>query len=171
MAGQKFLTNNAGVKTEVAAIQTSAGAGDAGKIPGLDSSGRLDSSMMPVGLAAEVDTATTSEAISAGDYVQLYASSGLKARKADASTSGKEATHFALSAVTNGASGTFYRISQSNTQKTGMTPGAKQYLSVTVPGGTQETVPSGTGQLVQLLGVATSATQMVFQPSDPIVLA
>ena len=91
MAGEKFLQLVNGVPTGKAAIQASAGAGDAGKIPALDSQGRMDQSMMPVGIAPETDTATASEALSAGDFVNLYNSSGLKAHKADASTAGKEA--------------------------------------------------------------------------------
>jgi hypothetical protein len=43
MAGNKYLKNASGVVTEEASIQTSAGAGDAGKIPALDSAGKLDS--------------------------------------------------------------------------------------------------------------------------------
>ena len=170
MAGEKFLQLNNGVPTGKEAIQISSGAADAGKIPALDAAGKFDASMMPVGVAAEADSATASEALSAGDFVNPYASSGLKARKADASAVGKAATHFCLAAVANAATGTFYRISQLNNQRTGMTPGATQYLSTSTPGGTQETVPSVTGQVVQRLGIARSATELIFQPSDPIVV-
>lgn len=170
MAGEKFIKFINGVLSAVSAIQVSAGAADAGKIAALDDAGKWDISMMPVGIGTETDTATASEALAAGDFVNLYASSGLKARKADASTSGKEATHFTLAAVSNAATGTFYRISQLNNQRTGMTPGAKQWLSTTVPGSTQETVPSTAGQVAQCLGIARSATELIFQPSDPIVV-
>src|SRR5512143_1765954 len=98
MAGDKYLYNNVGALTEKAAIQSSAGAGDAGKIPALDAAGRLDNSMMPVGLGAETDVITTSEALSAGDFVNIWASTGTKVRKADATTAGKEAHGFVLSA-------------------------------------------------------------------------
>ncbi len=170
MAGEKFLQLVNGIPTGKSAVQSSAGVGDAGKIPALDSTGKLDTSLMPPGIAAETDVATASEALSAGNFVNLYASSGLKVRKADGSSVGKEANGFVLAAVSNGASATVYRLSQLNNQLSGMTPGAKQYLSVSSPGGTQETVPVADGQVVQCLGVAKSATELIFMGNDPIVV-
>jgi hypothetical protein len=43
----KYLANNSGTITEVAANQTSAGAGDADKLVALNSAGVLDVTMMP----------------------------------------------------------------------------------------------------------------------------
>ena len=170
MAGDKYIYNNAGVLTEKAAIQSSAGAGDAGKVPALDSTGKIDSTMMPVGVGTEVDVIPAVGAIAAGDLVNIYTATGaVKCRKADGSTAGKEAHGFVLAAVADAANATVYRPSQSNTQKTGLTPGTKQYLSVTTPGGTQETAPA-TGVL-QVVGVAVSATALDFNPQAPIVLA
>ena len=150
---------------------TSVGAADAAKVPVLDGTGKLDMSFMPVGLGAETDVITASEALSAGDFVNVWNSAGAKVRKADGSTSGKEAQGFVLAAYSSSASATVYRISQLNNQLTGMTPGAKQYLSATVPGGRAETAPSSTGQTVQCLGVAKSATEIIFQPTPSIELA
>ena len=171
MAGNKYLSNNAGAITEVAGIQSSAGAGDAGKIPAVDSTGRLDSTFMPVGVSVETDSITTSESLSAGDLVNIYASSGTKCRKADGSTNGKEAHGFVLAGSSSPGPATVYRTSQSNTQKTSMTPGAIQYLSDTVPGGTMETAPTTAGHTVQMVGIAKSDTEMIFQPRIGIVLA
>ena len=169
MAGDKFLYNNAGRITEKASNQTSAGAGDAGKIVALDSAGKLDITLMPSGIGADTITAEASEALAAGDFVNLYNSSGLKARKADATTSGKEANGFVLSAVESAASGTVYRQGVNN-QLTGMTVGARQYLATT-PGARTETAPSATGNVVQFLGIATSATEMFFEERESFVLA
>jgi hypothetical protein len=166
----KYLFQNGGVITEKSALASSAGAGDAGKIPALDPTGRLDSTMMPVGIGAEVDVIAASENLAAGDFVNIYANSGVKCRKADATISGKEAHGFVLSAVTSGQNATVYRISQSNTQLTGMTPGARQFLATTA-GGRTETAPNASGNVVQILGVAKSATELIFQPGCPIVLA
>lgn len=172
MAGNKYLSNNAGAITEVVANQSSAGAGDAGKIPALDATGKLDVSMMPVGIGAENDIIVASEALSAGDFVNIWEDTGVaKVRKADGSTTGKEAHGFVLAVVNFPGNATVYRWSQLNNQKTSMTPGVMQYLSITVPGGTQETVPTGAGKTLQKLGVAKSATEMVFMALDPIVLA
>jgi len=102
MAAHKFLKNNSGVITEEAAVDSSSGAGDAGKIPALDSAGKLNANMMPTGVDIEVSTITASEDLSGGDFVNVWESTGAKARKADATTAGKEATGFVLAAVTSG---------------------------------------------------------------------
>jgi hypothetical protein len=170
MAGNKYLSLVAGIKTEVAASQSSAGVGDAGKIPALDATGKLDTSMMPVGIGAETDSIACTENLAAGDFVNIYSSSGAKCRKADATTAGKEAHGFVLSGFTSGQTAIVYRMSQSNTQLSGLTPGAKQFLSTTA-GGRTETCPSASGNIVQVLGVAVSASAMEFIPTDPITLA
>jgi hypothetical protein len=167
----KFLYSNAGILTEKEALTSSAGAGDAGKIPGLDATGRFDPSMMPVGLGAESQTIQASEALAAGDYVNIWTDTGAaRVRKADATSAGKEANGFVLAAVSSGASATVYAPSQTNTQLSGLTPGAQYYLSTTA-GGVTTTPPSGSGNVIQKLGRAGSATTIVFAPSDPIVLA
>ncbi len=165
----KYLTNAAGTITEVSTITTSAGAGDVGKIPGLDSSGRLDTSVMPSGIGADTASITASEALAAGDFVNVWNSSGAKVRKADASVAGKEAHGFVLAAVSNATNATVY-FEAANTQVTGMTPG-NVFLSATTPGLATSTAPSGAGQVVQRLGVATSATSINVEVQTPIVLA
>lgn len=168
MSGNKYVANNAGTLTEVAAIQSSAGAGDAGKIPALDAAGKLDTSMMPTGIAADTASITASEALAAGDLVNIHNSSGAKVRKADASTSGKEAHGFVIASVLNGGTATVY-FEGSNAQVTGLTPGV-QYLSTT-PGLCTATAPSGSGNVVQRVGFATASTSMNFQSQAPVVLA
>jgi hypothetical protein len=171
MAGNKYIQNNAGVLTEAVAIQTSGGAADAGKIPALDSSGRLDTSMMPVGSGMEADVIPASENLAAGNLVNIWNNSGAaNARKADATTAGKEAMGFVLAAVTAPANATVYRTSQSNTQMSGLTPGAKYFLSTTA-GGVTATAPSGSGNVVQQVGTAINATTLSFNPGDVLVLA
>src|SRR5690349_5949914 len=98
MAGDQYLkTGSDGKPAENRAIQSSAGAGDGGKIPALDSTGRLDSSMMPVGIAPETIAFTASEDIAAGAYVNLHSSSGLKGRNAD-NSNGRKADGYVLAA-------------------------------------------------------------------------
>jgi hypothetical protein len=168
MAGNKYLTNNAGTITEVASLQSSAGAGDAGKIPALDAAGRLDNSMMPSGIGADTASVTSSENLAAGDLVNIWNSTGAKVRKADATTAGKEAHGFVLSAVTSPAAATVY-FEGSNTGVTGLTPGP-QFLSTTA-GVATATAPSGAGNVVQRVGFATAAAALNFQAGVPIVLA
>lgn len=194
---KKFIKNNAGTLTEEAALTTSAGAGDADRIPALnaagvldptilnakasssgagdagkiaqlDGTGRLDSTMMPVGLGADTAVVTTSEALAAGDFVNIHNSTGAKARKADASTAGKEAHGFVLAAFGSGAAATVY-FEGTNTQVSGQTPGVV-FLSAS-PGLSAGAAPTGAGQVVQKLGIAISATAINFEAQQHVVLA
>ena len=54
MAGNKYKALVSGIDTLVASNQTSAGAGDAGKIMALNSSGLLEGTMLPVGVGPDV---------------------------------------------------------------------------------------------------------------------
>ena len=165
----KFLKLVNGVPTEMEGQVQSAGAGDAGKIPALDATGKLDETLMPSGIGADVALIEASENLSAGDFVSIYDSSGAKCRKADASTTGKHAHGFVLDAVTSGSNATVY-FEGPNDQVTGATPG-DVYLSDSTPGGFTSTAPSGTGKVVQRLGVAVSATSINFEAGQRYVLS
>lgn len=167
----KFIKLNGGRLQEESGVTVSAGAADAGRLPQLDASGRLDNSVMPVGIGADTASIQASEALAAGDFVNIHNVSGApRVRKADAATSGKEAHGFVLAAVSSGANATVYFEGQ-NTQVTGKTPGARQYLSPTTPGATTETPPSAAGQVVQFVGVAISATSITTEIEDGVILA
>jgi hypothetical protein len=195
---QKVITNNAGVLTEVASINTTAGASDAqklvatnaegildatlinstttsngadsaGKVVALGSNGLLDSSMLPAGIGEETVAVTASEALTAGDFVNVWDDSGTaKVRKADATVAGKEAHGFVLADVASAATATVH-LEGTNNQCSGLIPG-RQFLSTTA-GKCGNTAPSASGNVVQCLGFATSATAMSFQPNPPITLA
>ena len=147
---------------------SSAGAGDTGKLVALDATGRIDSTMMPVGIGADTQAITTSEALAAGDFVNLWNSSGAKVRKADATTAGKHAMGFVLSAFGSGVPATVY-FEGTNTAVTGQTPG-DVYLATTA-GGATTTPPSAAGNVVQPIGFASSPTTINFQASRPVTLA
>ena len=198
-SSKKFLKNSGGYTAEEAAVTTSAGAGDADKIPALnasgvldasivnakvqsagasdsgkvvalDGSGRLDPTVMPVGLGADTAAIVASEALAAGDFVNVFdgGSGAFKVRKADATTSGKHAMGFVLAAVASGATATVY-FEGTNTQVSGQTPG-DVFLQTTAGKGAA-TVPSAPGNVVQNIGFAVSATAVNFQSNRPIVLA
>ena len=169
MAAKKFLRLVNGVLTEIFGVQTSAGAGNAGDLVSLDNSGRIDNSMMPVGIGADTATITASEGLAAGDWVNVWNdASTAKVRKADATTAGKEVHGFILSAVTSGNPATVY-FEGTNTQVTGQTPGPV-YLQTTAGAG-GATIPSASGNVVQQIGVAVSATAVNFERNTPVVLA
>lgn len=150
------------------AINTSAGAGDASKIVQLDSSGKIDMTMMPTGVGADSASITTSEAISSGDFVNIHNSTGAKVRKADATVAGKEAHGFVLVGVGSAASATVY-FEGTNTGVSGQTPGPV-FLSTTA-GQAAAAAPSGSGNVVQRIGFAISATAINFQSQPPVTLA
>lgn len=148
------------------AKNTTAGAGDANKIPQLGADGRLDESFMPVGIAAETATATASEAISAGNLVNLYNNAGvLTARKADAATN-KPAHGYAKAAIASAATGVVH-FEGKISGLTGLTPG-DVYLGAA--GAVTATAPTATGSCSQLVGTATSATEVNFNPDTAILL-
>lgn len=193
----KFIKNNAGALQEEAALTTSAGAGDANKVPALnsngvldltivngkassagagdagkvvalDGAGKIDVTMMPTGIGADTASITASEALAAGDFVNIWNSTGAKVRKADATSAGKEAHGFVISAVSNGASATVY-FEGSNTAVTGQVPGP--VFLATTAGAATTTAPSTAGNIVQRIGFATSATSINFQSQPPVTLA
>lgn len=196
-SSKKFIRNNAGTLAEEAALTTSAGAGDADKIPALnasgvldlsivngknasagagdagklaalDAAGKLDLTMMPTGIGADSAVITASEALAAGDFVNIWNSTGAKARKADATVAGKEAHGFVLAAVSNGNPATVY-FEGTDTAVTGQTPGPV-FLSTTA-GLASNAAPSGSGNVVQRVGFAISATAINFQSQPPVTLA
>lgn len=155
--------------TVVNSKTTSAGAGDTGKVVALDATGRIDSSMMPVGIGADTQSITTSEAIAAGAFVNIWNSTGAKLRNADATVSGKEAHGFVLVGAASGAVAIVY-FEGTNTAVTGHTPGIA-YLSTTPGIATTTIIPSGSGNIVQVLGFCTSPSTINFQSQPPITLA
>lgn len=169
MAADKYLGLANGIVTEKAGAQTST----ANAIAAMDATGKLNLNMMPAGIGAEVESIMASEALLAGDFVNKWNDSGTpKVRKADASTGGKEANGFVLAGAGSGNMVDVYAIGGvANNQMSGMTIGARQYLSDANAGKTIESPPVGATKVVQSLGRATSATVLVPVYTDPITLA
>lgn len=156
------------IKSVILSIQASAGAADADKLIATGADGKLHPSFLPAGVGASTVVAIASEALSAGEFVDLYSDGGaLRVRKADASTL-KAADGFVMAGVANGASATVYPLGELNSQLTGLTPGLDYYLSTSAPGGVQTAAPSAAGQLYQRLGVAVSATEL--QSADDLAV-
>lgn len=168
MAAKKFLRLVNGVLTEIFGVQSSAGAANAGDLVALDDTGHISNDMMPVGIGADTSTISASETLAAGDWVNVWNNSGAKVRKADATTAGKEAHGFVLAAVTSGNPATVY-FEGTNTQVSGQTPGPVFLQTTAGTGGA--TIPSASGNVVQQIGVAVSATAVNFERSAPVTLA
>jgi hypothetical protein len=159
------------VPVEVEATVISVGAGDAGKIPGLDSTGKLDISLMPSGIGPDVVVIEASEALSAGDFVNIYDNSGTpNARKADASTAnaGKIAHGYVVDNVSSAANASIY-FEGTNDAVTGLTAGVTYALSHTAPGGVVALGSATTmaGHSLQILGVATSSSTLNVELGKP----
>lgn len=200
MAVPRFLANFAGRMKEVLTIATSAGAADAEKVPStnangyldpsllnakdssagaadafkvplLDSSGRLSPTMMPSGIGANTKAYPASEALAASDLVNVWSDAGTaKVRKADATAEGKEVAGFVLEVVGSGGTATVY-FEGTIAGLSGLTPGARMFLSASTPGSATSVAPSASGNVVQVIGTAVSATEIDFERSEPITKA
>jgi hypothetical protein len=168
MAVHKVIQiSSTGAQSEYAGKSTSSGAGDAGEFPILDGSGKLDITLMPNGIGADSITATAGEALAAGDFVYLNGSGAVL--KADATTFAKRAMGYVLSSVANAGTATVF-FDESNSSLSGLTPGGMYYLSATA-GAATLTAPTTSGQFVQELGIATSATSLHVNIKTPILRA
>lgn len=169
MPGKKALRLGTGGIEEFAATDSSAGAANAGDIVALDSSGKIAVNMLPTGLGPAVKSIVASEAITAPALVNIWNDGGTaKIRKADAATN-KPANGFILASVAAAASADVY-FEGEVTGLSGLTAG-KVWLSATVPGGVQATIPTTSGHIAQSVGWATSATTIDFESGDPITRA
>ena len=159
-----------GKLTQVEGTVVSAGAGNAGDIPALDGSGKLDVSVLPTGVGPNVKVILASENLGAGKYVNIYDNAGApNARLADNSNS-REAHGFVKDAATSGNNATIY-FEGTNDDLSGLTSGARQFLASA--GGVTATPPTfaGGAQISQLVGTAISATEIDTDIDDCVVLA
>lgn len=169
MPASKFLALVQGRIREVIATVTSSGATDDGKIVALGSDGRLDNSVLPVGVGIETKSIQASENLSAGNLVNIWSSAGaFRVRKADATASGKEAHGFVLASVTSGQTAQVY-LEGTITGLSGLLPG--RYYLGTTPGEATPTPPDGSGNVVQYIGNAVSSTEITFEATDGVILA
>lgn len=172
MAGQKVLIydTTTGRAQNYTTIQTSAGAGDAGKVPALDANGLLNANMMPTGFGDEVQSYPTTDNLAAGQIVNIYSNGGVAtARLADGSVTTKPGDGFVVAVSTQPAANNVYKFGI-NTNASGLAPGLAVWLSQTTPGAATTTVPTTTGGISQQVGGdAANATTYNFQLGYPII--
>lgn len=173
MATQGFLARVAGKTKQIFAIATSAGAADAGKIPALDATGRLDGSVMPLGIGANTTQATASEAIGAGKFINFWDNAGVFSMRLADNSNGRQADGYVTAAVANAAVGTAYPLDGTNASLTGLTLGARYWLG-TAGGVTDtpldETSAGNVNKVSQYLGVAKSTTELVTDDQSYVIL-
>ena len=163
---QKFKTLVSGRDTLKEATVVSTGIPEAGNIPALDSTGKLDTSVLPVGVGPDVKAMEATEILAAGNYVNIYNAAGTqKCRLADRSND-RPAHGFVKASFSIGATATIY-FEGTNDGLSSLTPGARQYLATA--GGRTET-PYTTAGLHQFVGVAISATEINTDIDDETVI-
>lgn len=160
---------------EIEFTQTSTGVGDAGEGVALNSQGVLDDTLFPPGIGADIISLIASEALSAGDLINIWLNSSTPSvRKADASAAnaGKTVDGFVKSSVASGATAQVY-VSRGIlvTGLTGLTAGSTYFLSGSTPGGVTATRPTTSGHTVQIVGKAYSSSALYLDPQPPVILA
>lgn len=153
----------------VEATVISTGASEAGDIVALGSDGKIDLSVLPLGVGPQIQMIVSSENLDAGDFVNVYDVTGTPTvRKAD-STNDRRAVGFVITSTTSPAMATVY-FEGRNDQLSGLVAGQRIYLDAS--GNFQTTAPSLAGGDVihQYLGKALSATTMDVEIADEIVL-
>lgn len=153
------------------ALTSSAGAGDAGKIPSLDGSGKLDATFLPDMASGEDLTLEALEAITAGQLINTTLSGGvLKVRKADGTDPTREADGYANATISSGASGSIH-VGPGTLVKTGhgLTIGARVFLGAT-PGALVTTALTTAGYISQRVGKVLDDNQIIIDFEEPIEL-
>jgi len=103
---------------------------------------------------------TAGENLSFGDVCYIKAADG-KAYKADATDSTKfPCRYFAAAAISSGNAGNFLRTGIATLSSWTWTVGGQLFLSTS--GAMTQTAPSGSGNCIQVLGIALSATKIDF---------
>ena len=156
----KFLTLDDSNGLVEKAPAATGGSGSENRIPVLNSSGRLDQTMMPEGVASEQKIGNAFETITAKDLV-YFKSDGTVAKASNASGG-----HYAQGWANNG--GTAGQPITVNFESTisglsGLTPDAVCYLGAA--GAITQTIITGANTLYQEVGLAISATELNFSNS------
>lgn len=154
----KILSLNAdGSMQEIQPIASSSGVADANKAVQTDSNGKFDLSLMPTGIGADTQSIVCSEALAAGDFINIYNNAGTRnCRKAIATDNTKPADGFVLSSFSSSATALVYMRGLNTAVPVGSFVAAdvnkQAMLSATTSGSITVTAPSTSGNIVQVLG-------------------
>jgi len=167
-----FLTlDSTGNQLLATPVQVSTGAAQAGLVPALNSAGLVDASLLPPGTGYDVIAAITSEVIPTNGFVNIWNNAGVATvRKADSSVAGKAAIGFCPAGAASGAIANITMMRGMMTGLTGLTPGALAFIDPANPGLTTATRPTTSGQSVQRVGTAASASVLEVQVTAAITI-
>ena len=164
----KYVAVVGNKRETIEATDSSTGVSEAGDIVALGTDGKINPNMLPPGAGPDLKNLEAFEALSAGDYVNIFDDGGTpKMRLAD-NSNGRPAHGFVLNSVSAAASENMY-FEGANSALTGLTIGARYFLDTA--GGVTATAPTGSGELWQYLGIACSATEINTDIEDCITLA
>ena len=170
---QAFLARVAGRTRQIFATVLSAGVTDAGKIPALGADGRLDESLLPLGLGADTNQAVATEARGAGKFVNFHDNAGTFSVRLADNSNGRQADGFVIEAFDEAATATVYPLDGTNAELSGLTVAGRYFLgtagAVTATP-LDETDVLNVGKISQYLGVAKSATELVTEDDSYVVL-
>lgn len=171
MSAKTFLALDSGKKVLRKGLVTSNGSSNDGDVVSLDTDGRLNPTVMPVGLMSAVILAKTSENVHSGDFVNLYESGNeFIVRKARADFE-VPAHGFVLEAFNQGQIAEVW-CETKNHQLVNVLQGGRYYLSATNPGkATLIPAQQAEGAISQYLGVGISTTKIDLELDDFIILA
>lgn len=169
----KYLTtDNQGEDYYEIPIKESTGAASANKIPQTKEDGKLDVSLMPPELDLSAETATTSEALAAGDFINVWLDSSdstVKIRKGDAGNN-RPYHGFVRTSYPVGVEATYFSGGD-NTELSDLVPGSPYFASET-PGTASPTIPLENDDFkpntfIQNLGIAINTTTLRFEYNSP----
>lgn len=170
---QRFLALVAGVRTQIEGLIASLGAADAGKIPALDATGRLDESMMPLGVGAQTTSAPATDTLSAGNFVNFWSDGGVFSVRLADNSNGRFADGFVKDAFSIAATAVVYPLDGTNAELSGLTEGARYWLDTAgavTPTPLDEADVANSGKISQYLGIAKSTTELVTDDAGYVVL-
>jgi len=172
MAAKSFMRLVAGKLKAIQATVVSSGAANDGDLLALDSSGRIDTTVLPIGVGPDVASVIVEDitGLAPGDYVNIFDNLGTpKVRLAD-NSNGRPAHGFVKASYADAATAVVY-FEGPNSDLTGLTAGQRVYLGTA--GGVISTPLSpivDAGKTHQFLGVATSPSEVNTDMDDCISL-
>lgn len=166
----RYLELNSGKVATKEATVVSTGVAEAGDIVALDASGKIDPTLLPVGVGPDTTTAEADEALAQGDYVNIFDDGGTKkVRKAD-NSNGREAHGWVAQAYALAATATVF-FEGPNANVAAGTVGQRAYLGTTGGVITTPLDPAvDVGSIHQLLGVYTATGEINTDIDDCIQL-
>ena len=171
MVAKTLLRLVSGKITAIQGTVASAGAGNDGDIVALDGAGKIDLSVLPVGVGPDTKILPVSDAtgLVAGNYVNIFDDGGTESVRLADNSNGRAAHGFVVAAFADASNATIY-FEGANAGLAGLASG-RVYLGTA--GGviqTPLTPVTDTGKIHQLLGVSLSATEVNTDIDDCILL-